>query len=260
MKATSQPRLRSVLKNIRRPSDEWHNISQHSSLPTRSLVAKDARKEQGSNTIADEPEPFSTLVSTIRACRICRDQPSYGLPLDHEPRPILQASEGARICIASQAPGIRAHESGRPFDDPSGVRLRQWLGMNEEEFYNPSMVAIVPMSFCFPGLSPTGGDLPPRRECAEVWRGKLFARLPTLALLLVVGGYAHRWHFGSTFAGKGVNETVRAWRQIYRADPSLLRLPLPHPSWHNNRWLKQNPWFENELLPTLRTDIRALLP
>ncbi|RUU49033.1 hypothetical protein EOD07_35385, partial [Mesorhizobium sp. M2C.T.Ca.TU.002.02.1.1] len=132
--------------------------------------------------------------------------------------------------IASQAPGIRAHESGRPFDDPSGVRLRQWLGMNEEEFYDPSMVAIVPMRFCFPGLSPSGGDLPPRRECVEVWRRKLFARLPTLALLLVVGGYAHRWHFGSTVDGKGVNETVRARRQIYRADPSLRRLPLPHPA------------------------------
>lgn len=236
------------------------NLSQHSSPPHPQRKMQVKNHFLSPNEIADEPEPFSTLVSTIRACRICRDQPCYGLPLDHEPRPILQASEMARICIASQAPGIRAHESGRPFDDPSGVRLRQWLGMNEEEFYDPSMVAIVPMSFCFPGLSPSGGDLPPRRECAEVWRRRLFARLPTLALLLVVGGYAHRWHFGSTFAGKGVNETVRAWRQIYRADPSLLRLPLPHPSWHNNRWLKQNPWFESELLPTLRANIRALFP
>lgn len=203
---------------------------------------------------------FPTFMSAVRACRICRDQPRYRPPLDHEPRPILQASQEARICIASQAPGIRAHESGRPFDDPSGVRLRQWLEMSETEFYDSSVVAIVPMGFCFPGLNADGGDLPPRRECAEAWRQSLFSRLPNLKLLLVIGGYAHRWHFGPTVAGKSVSETVQAWRQIYRADPSLRRLPLPHPSWHNNRWLKHNPWFESELLPVLREEIRALLP
>lgn len=198
-------------------------------------------------------------MSAVRACRICRDQPRYGPPLAHEPRPILQASEEARICIASQAPGIRAHESGRPFDDPSGVRLRQWLELSEEEFYDPSTVAIAPMGFCFPGFNANKGDLPPRRECAETWRESLFSRLPNLKLLLVIGRHAQRWHFGPTVAGMGVNETVQAWRRIYRTDPSLHRFPLPHPSWHNNRWLKHNPWFESELLPALRGEIRDLL-
>lgn len=204
-------------------------------------------------------EPLEALVSAIRACRICRDRPRHGQPLDHEPRPILQVSTTARICIASQAPGTRVHASGRPFDDRSGIRLRQWLGIGASEFYDASKVAILPMGFCFPGTGPGGSDLPPRRECAEAWRAQLFARLPSLKLLLVIGGYAQRWHFGPAAARRGVDETVRQWRQLYRADPSLRRLPLPHPSWHNNRWLERNPWFEAELLPLLRADVRELL-
>ncbi|CAH1690122.1 hypothetical protein CHELA1G11_20625 [Hyphomicrobiales bacterium] len=130
--------------------------------------------------------------------------------------------------------------------------------MDASEFYDPSKVAIVPMGFCFPGQA-RGNDLPPRRECAEIWRTKLFASLPLLELLLVIGGYAQRWHLGPAAASKGVDETVRRWREFYLADPSLRRFPLPHPSWHNNRWLNQNPWFEADALPPLRADIRNVL-
>ena len=206
-----------------------------------------------------EREPFEAFVSSIRACRVCRDQPRHGKPLDHEPRPIVQVSETARLCIAGQAPGTRVHASGRPFDDPSGTRLRQWLGIGENEFYDSTKVAILPMGFCFPGLRSDGSDLPPRRECAEIWRTRLFARLPNLKLLLVIGGYAQRWHLGSATARQGVNETVRSWRRIYRADSSLRVFPLPHPSWRNNRWIHGNPWFETDLLPVLRADVRDVL-
>lgn len=203
-------------------------------------------------------EPFESLVEAVRACRICRDAPRYGPPLGHEPRPILQLSESARICIASQAPGIRAHTSGRPFDDPSGVRLREWMGIDEAQFYDASRVAILPMGFCFPGVG-AGGDLPPRRECREIWQHRLFARLPDLKLLLVIGGHALRWHLGAEWARRGVTETVRAWREIGAAGTSPRIVPLPHPSWHNNRWLKTHGWFEQELLPELRREVHALL-
>jgi len=206
-----------------------------------------------------EAESLEAVVSAIRACRICRDQPRYGKPLDHQPRPIVQIEKTARLCIVGQAPGVRVHESGRPFDDPSGVRLRQWLGVDQDEFYDSSRIAILPMGFCFPGLRPDGSDLPPRRECAETWRAKLFACLPNVKLLLLIGGYAHRWHLGPAVARLGVDETVRSWQQIYRADPSLRRFPLPHPSWRNSGWLKRNPWFEAEVLPLLQADVRELL-
>jgi uracil-DNA glycosylase len=215
-------------------------------------------KSPGSLAVSDG-EKLDTLASAIRACRICRDQPRYGKPLPHEPRPVLQVSETVRICIASQAPGTRVHASGRPFDDPSGVRLRQWMGIDEADFYDSSKVAILPMGFCFPGLRSDGSDLPPRRECAEIWRERLFARLPNLKLLLAIGGYAQRRHFGAIATRQGVNDTVRLWREIYESDPSRHTFPLPHPSWHNNRWLKINPWFETELLPVLRQDVRRLL-
>src|SRR4051794_15457810 len=127
------------------------------------------------------------LLAGLRACRRCRDQPRYGAPLAHEPRPVIQAGAGARLCIASQAPGTRAHASGRPFSDASGVRLRTWLGIPEEVFYDPARVAIVPMASCFPGQDAKGGDLPPRRECAETWRAPIFAALPRLELILTMG-------------------------------------------------------------------------
>ena len=218
-----------------------------------------AHKAPGSPGVAINHEPLDTLVGAIRACRVCRDQPRYGPPLPHEPRPIVQVSAAARICIASQAPGIRAHDSGRPFTDPSGVRLRQWLAVEEGEFYNPQKFAILPMGFCFPGLGPDGSDLPPRRECAEIWRAQLFAQLPHIQLLLVIGGYAQRWHLGAANAKAGVNATVQRWREFYSADGCPKILPLPHPSWRNSSWLKRNPWFEAELLPVLRAEVHALL-
>lgn len=206
-----------------------------------------------------ETSSVDELLTSIRACRVCRDQPLYGKPLDHEPRPILQVSDMARICIASQAPGTRVQKSGRPFDDPSGVRLRQWLAIEESAFYDSSKVAIIPMGFCFPGLRADGSDLPPRRECAEIWRTKLFAQLPNLKLLLVIGSYAQRWHLGRDATRQGVNQTVQRWREIYEADASLRKFPLPHPSWHNNRWLIRNPWFETDLLPVMRANVRNAL-
>lgn len=204
-------------------------------------------------------EPLEALVGAIRACRVCRDQARYGPPLPQEPRPLLQVSRSARICIAGQAPGIRAHDSGRPFNDPSGQRLRQWLALEEDTFYDPRKVAILPMGFCFPGLGPDGSDLPPRRECAEIWRAPLFAQLPNIRLLLLIGGYAQRWHLGAANAKAGVNATMLRWREFHAADAGVMLLPLPHPSWRNSGWLQRNPWFESELLPVLRAEVRALL-
>ena len=139
---------------------------------------------------------FDDTAARLRACRLCRDSPLYGPPLPQEPRPIVQGSAGARLCIASQAPGTRAHSTGMPFMDPSGVRLRAWLGLDAGRFYDPAKVAIVPMGACFPGLDAKGGDRPPRRECAERWRAELFAGLPNLDLILVIGQYAQAWHLG----------------------------------------------------------------
>lgn len=213
-----------------------------------------------SKIISDEQnQAFDILLHDIRHCRVCHDQPRYGKAMAPEPRPVLQVSETASICIASQAPGTRVHESGRPFTDASGIRLRQWMGVTDDEFYNDANIAIIPMGFCFPGQRADGSDLPPRRECREIWRSQLFARLPNLRLLLAIGGYAQRWHMGSEVARQGVTETVMSWRDHYCADPALRIYPLPHPSWHNNRWLTQNLWFENEVLPQMRQDIRDLL-
>ena len=145
---------------------------------------------------------LSALTEQIRACRVCRDAPVYGPPLPHEPRPVFQVSPSARICIAGQAPGVRVHASGRPYTDPSGVRLRSWLGIGEDIFYDPKIVAVVAMGFCFPGLDAHGGDLPPRRECAELWRKQMFALLPNLELILLVGQYAQKWHLSPKVVGR----------------------------------------------------------
>jgi uracil-DNA glycosylase len=161
---------------------------------------------------------LAALAGDIRACRVCRDAPRYGAPLPHEPRPVFQVSTSARLCIAGQAPGVRVHASGRPYTDPSGVRLRSWLGIKEEIFYDPQTVAIVPMGFCFPGLDGKGGDLPPRRECAELWRERLFERLPSLELILLVGQYALKWHLDARTVAQGLSETVGRWREVYRLD------------------------------------------
>jgi uracil-DNA glycosylase len=202
---------------------------------------------------------LATLVEEIRACRVCRDAPRYGAPLSHEPRPVFQVSRSARICVAGQAPGVRVHASGRPYTDPSGVRLRSWLGIGEDIFYDPHIVAVVAMGFCFPGLDAKGGDLPPRRECAELWRDRMFALLPNLELILLVGQYAQRWHLGSKIVGKSLTETVAQWRDVYQSNSRLRLMPMPHPSWRNNGWLKHNPWFETELLPVLRRDIAHII-
>jgi uracil-DNA glycosylase len=200
---------------------------------------------------------FDATAARLRACRLCRDDPRYGPPLPHEPRPIVQGSTGARLCIASQAPGTRAHRTGRPFTDPSGVRLRGWLGLDEARFYDAAKVAIVPMGACFPGLDAKGGDRPPRRECAECWRAELFSGLPNLDLILVIGQYAQAWHLG-TMEG-GLTGTVRRWRAILSEPRRPRVLPLPHPSWRNNGWLRREPWFEAELLPVLRAEVARVL-
>ncbi|WP_441710376.1 uracil-DNA glycosylase family protein [Hyphomicrobium sp. 2TAF46] len=210
-------------------------------------------------TPSSNADALDGLVKSIRACRVCHDNPRYGKPLPHEPRPIVQVSNTARICVVGQAPGTRVYKSGRPFDDPSGVRLRQWLGIDETAFYDSSKIAIIGMGFCFPGLKPDGSDLPPRRECAEIWRAKLFAHLPNVKLYLFIGGYAQRWHLGPKAAREGVNQTVQQWRDVYDAEPSSRRIPLPHPSWHNNKWLERNTWFDTDLLPVLRANVRRLL-
>jgi len=203
----------------------------------------------------DASPSLAALAKDIRACRVCRDAPRYGSPLPHEPRPVFQVSPSARLCVAAQAPGVRVHASGRPFTDPSGVRLRDWLGVGEEVFYDPERVAIVPMGFCFPGHDANGGDLPPRRECAELWRERLFALLPALELILLVGQYAQKQHLGAGTVAKSSSETISRWRNVYRASDRPRLIPLPHPSWHNNAWLKRNPWFETELLPVLRAEV-----
>jgi len=197
------------------------------------------------------------LLREIDACRICREA-AVGRPLPHEPRPVLRPSPTARLLIASQAPGVRVHASGVPFSDPSGDRLRAWLALTPEEFYDVQRVAIVPMGFCFPGHDAAGGDLPPRRECAATWHRRLFAAMPQLELILAVGGYAQRFHLGPT-AARGMTAAVRDWRELLASPVQPRRMALPHPSWRNNAWLTANPWFERELLPRLRDEVRRLL-
>jgi len=188
---------------------------------------------------------LSTLLREVRACRLCESS----LPLG--PRPVLQVDGRARILVAGQAPGRQVHESGVPFDDPSGERLREWMGIGREVFYDASAVAILPMGFCYPGGG-RSGDLPPRPECAPAWRGSLLAHLPCVELTLVIGRYAQAWHLGA--ARDGVTETVRGWR---RGWPRLL--PLPHPSPRNRIWLRKNPWFEREVVPAMRRRVASLL-
>ena len=202
---------------------------------------------------------LDALLAQLHACRLCRDAPQFGAPLAHEPRPVIQASKTARICIAGQAPGTRVHASGRPFTDPSGTRLRHWLGVDEVAFYNPAHFAIVPMGHCYPGQDAKGADLPPRRECAPLWRDRIFAELPRIELILLIGQYSQAWHLKPSERAGGMTETVKNWREIYYAQSHPRRLPMPHPSWRNNGWLGANPWFETELLPVLRAEVARLI-
>ena len=196
---------------------------------------------------------LDALLAEVRACRICA---AAKKPLPHAPRPVLQAGAGAQLLIAGQAPGVRVHASGRPFTDPSGVRLRDWLGLDEAAFYDPRHVAILPMGFCFPGLDAKGSDLPPRPECAPAWRVRLMAALPRIELVVCLGAHAMRWHMGKAWAGT-VDEAVRNWKAGLVMDPPVIA--LPHPSWRNSGWLKRNPWFAAELLPELRARVARLV-
>lgn len=211
-------------------------------------ITRPARKESA----LSQPTSLDALLAEIRSCRRCVEAPD-GAPLPHDPRPVLQMSSTARIAIFSQAPGMRVHESGRPFTDASGVRLRAWLGMDEAVFYDAAKVAIAPMGFCFPGYSPKGADLPPRKECAAQWRKRLMAAAPRFELVLLVGSYAQAWYLGAR-AKATLSETVAAWRDY---QPEFFA--LPHPSWRNNGWLRKNAWFDEELSPALRERIAAIL-
>ena len=194
-------------------------------------------------TAVQNDPTIDALVSTIRACDVC----AYSTPpLPVEPNPILFASEHSRIRIISQAPGTLAHESSTTFNDPSGRRLREWLGVTPAEFYNPDNFAITPMGFCFPGQNDKGGDLPPRPECAPLWQPRLNEALQGVELTLLVGMYAVKYHLGPA-AERTLTETVRNW-QAYA--PTIM--PLPHPSWRNNGWIKKHPWFADALLELKR--------
>ena len=192
---------------------------------------------------------LAALLEEIRHCRICEP----GLPLGA--RPVLQCAAKARILIAGQAPGSKVHATGIPFDDPSGKRLRSWMGIEPEVFYDPARIAILPMGFCYPGTGKSG-DLPPRSECAATWRQSVLQHLPQIELILVLGQYAQAWHFDNKAAS--LTTRVMDWRDSWQ-DSGQVKLALPHPSPRNNRWLKQNPWFESELLPELKQRVSQLL-
>ena len=190
---------------------------------------------------------LDALLRSIRACRLCEAD----LPLG--PRPVLRASTTARVLIAGQAPGTRVHASGVPWDDASGRRLREWLGLDAATFYDESRVAIVPMGFCYPGRA-GGGDAPPRRECRTTWHGTLLPMLPAVDLTLLIGQYAQAYFLGPRRKAT-LTDTVRAWREYA---PAVV--PLPHPSPRNVGWFKANPWFEADVLPALRASVARVLP
>ena len=192
-----------------------------------------------SNTLADPDAAFAALLTQARACTVCAPH------LPHPPRPVLRASPTARLLIVGQAPGRWVHETGIPWNDPSGDRLRLWLGMTRETFYDESRIAIVPTGLCYPGTV-KGSDLPPRPECAPLWHPQLRAAMPAIQLTLLIGAYAQAWYLGAR-RGRTLADTVAAWRDVA---PDFL--PLPHPSPRNRAWFKRHPWFETDVLPMLR--------
>ena len=189
-------------------------------------------------------QPMTSLLDEVRACTHCAEHLLLG------PRPIVQLAPQSRLLIIGQAPGKRVHESGVPWDDPSGDRLRDWLGLERSQFYDPCLVGIMPMGFCYPGKGKSG-DLPPRHECAPLWHNRLLAMMPQVRLTLVIGSYAQGRYLNRDTT---LTETVRNWREFLPE-----RLPLPHPSPRNRHWLRRNPWFETDLLPELKAVVTTIL-
>ena len=194
--------------------------------------------------VVSKQAQLDELLAQVRACQHCAEH------LPHAPRPVLRAASSARILVAGQAPGRRVHASGIPWDDASGKRLRSWLGLAPEQFYDQQLVAIIPMGFCYPG-SGASGDLPPRPECRRLWHQRLFQLLPNIKLRLIIGSYAQKYHLNPK---ENLTATVRNWRAYA---PNYF--PLPHPSPRNQLWLRKNPWFADELLPELREVVSAVI-
>lgn len=190
------------------------------------------------------------LIDDITACTRCATR-FAATATAHKPRPVVWFTPRARILIAGQAPGLKVHQSGRPFTDPSGDRLRDWLGLDPAAFYDPERIAIVPMAFCFPGYDAKGGDLPPPKICGETWHDQMMNALPNIQLRVLVGAHAQRYHLG---VKTSVTQTVADWR-----DHAPATFALPHPSWRNSGWLKKNPWFGDEVLPALRSRVSDVL-
>lgn len=191
-------------------------------------------------------DEFSRVISEVRACDVC----AASLPLG--PWPVFQVHPKAKILVVGQAPGTRVHKTGVPFDDPSGDRLRDWMGVDKDTFYDAEQISILPMGFCYPGRGKSG-DLPPRPECAEKWRGQLLGLMPNIQLTLVIGTYALDWHLKGRLK-RNLTETVRAWKDYM---PEFL--PLPHPSPRNNIWLRRNSWFEEEVVGVLQERVLEIL-
>lgn len=190
---------------------------------------------------------LDAVLEDIRACRACAGE------LPHTPRPVVRVFPETRLLICGQAPGRRVHESGLPSTAPSGDRLRRWLGIDADTFYGNRRIGVAAQAFCYPGTAAKGGDYPPPKRCASLWRPRLLAELPQVELTLLVGGHAQAWALGPRMAGS-LTATVRAWRDYL---PEVL--PLPHPSWRNTAWLSREPWFEAEVVPWLQTRVRELL-
>ncbi len=207
----------------------------------------DATLARCQNITMDSNAKLEQLLAEIRACRICAYQ------LAHEPRPVLRAESSAKVLIVGQAPGTKVHKTGIPWNDPSGDRLRSWLGLARDQFYDSSRIAIMPMGFCYPGKHKNGGDAPPRRECAPQWHGEVLAHLPNLELTLLIGAYAQAYYLGKR-RDKTMTKTVENWRS-YLPEYAV----MPHPSWRNTAWLKKNPWFEEDAVPKLRRRVLRLL-
>lgn len=193
--------------------------------------------------------PTEALLGEIKKCTICTQS---NPPLPVTPRPVVQASRASKIRIIGQAPGTKVHESGRPFTDASGDRLRDWMGVSLDEFYNTELIAITPMGFCFPGQDTRGSDLPPRKECAPQWQDRLDDSLPNVELTMVVGIYAMKRHLGDS-AKPNLTKTVKSWRDY---GPSVI--PLPHPSWRNNAWIRKHDWFP-EVLAELKDRVGHII-